>query len=322
MQTKKIFLLVVAATSFIWQENHINAVANPVNTGGTLADTPLLKYLEKPRFTKTGLADFFRLQFNSDLYAQFLPRSFVHLIDFIDYANETKKPTSFVIKVFNIFDQRIKECSWINPYALIALMNEFLTRLPIHCAVEDHGNRTTQIKNALKKLYEKNKKTYKNNPDLFFEQASRSIDANLGTSRDDLDALETQLCATKFLEYAIGRLIWNPHDQLEIWHTIRTIAEKLCELHKAGIIASADELNILLWTLIYRFGYFIDCAGSQLDPDFFTRMASEISQIHAFCIDEQDYLLLKKVQYLDNLATRGKAKATAAKTGLYVDGIL
>lgn len=296
----------------------------PANTGASLADSALIKYLEKPRFTKTGLADFFNLQFNTELYAQFLPRSFVHLVDFIDYANSNQKPPSFVIKVFNLFDQRIKECVWVNSYALIALMNEFLARLPHYCSIEDHGDRVAQIRDILKKQDGKNRNWSKKNRELFFDQAARSIDTALQQPQEHLDALELQLRATKFLEEAIGKLIFNPHDQLEIWHNICAIATKLQELHHAGVIGSMDDLNILTWTLIYRFGYFIDCAGSQLSTDFFKEMADDIghNKIPAFMTSEQELFLLPKKQYLEALVARGRAKSEAAKSGLYIDGIL
>lgn len=299
-------------------------ITSSTHSANSLADQALVKYLEKPRFTKTGLADFFNLQFNNSIYAQFLPRSFVHLIDFVDYAKSSKKPTSFVIKVFNLFDQRIKECSWVNSYALIALMDEFVTRLPTYCSIEEQGDRQAQIRAELKKLYAQDKQKYKKNSDLFFETASRAIDGILQQPQEHMDALELQLRATKFLEEAIGKLIWNPHDQLEIWHNISTIATKLQELHHAGVIGSLDDLNILAWALIYRFGYFIDCAGSQLSADFFTQMADDIrhDKIPLFGMQEQEQFLLKKKQYLEDLAARGKAKSAAAQSGLYVDGIL
>ncbi len=289
-----------------------------------LADAAISKYLEKPRFTKTGLADFFKLQFNTTLYAQFLPRSFVHLVDFLDYATLTKKPASFVIKVFNIFDQRIKESAWVNSYALIALMDEFLVRLPDFCMVTEPEDRTAQIKSELRKIYEKHKKTLRKNSDAFLDQAARAIDAALEPAQDAFDALELQLRVTKFLEGAISKLIWNPHDQIEIWKNSCAIATKLQELHHAGIIPSTDDLNILTWALIYRLGYFIDCAGSQLNTDFFKQMIDDIThdKNSAFMLDEQEHFLLRKKQCLEELATRGQAKSAAAGTGLYLDGVL
>lgn len=314
MLRKKLFLLFIILVN-------ITSSTHPANS---LADQALVKYLEKPRFTKTGLADFFIQQFNNNLYNQFLSRCLVHVIDFLDYAKSSKKPTSFVIKVFNLFDQRIKECSWINAYALIALMDEFVTRLPAYCSIEEQGNRQAQIRAELKKLYAQDKQKYKKNSDLFFETASRAIDGILQPPQEHMDALELQLRATKFLEEAIGKLIWNPHDQLEIWHNVCAIATKLQELHHVGVIGSLDDLNILTWALIYRFGYFIDCAGSQLNADFFKEMADDIghNKIPAFMTSEQEHFLLPKKQYLEGLIAQGKAKSAAAQSGLYVDGIL
>lgn len=326
MKLKKLYLLLLATTTLAHAENVPPAQPVPPIPPAhiDLADTVISKYLEKPRFTKTGLADFFKLQFNTSLYAQFLPRSFVHLVDFLDYATLTKKPASFVIKVFNIFDQRIKESAWVNSYALIALMDEFLVRLPNFCTATEPEDRTAQIKNELRKIYEKHKKTLRKNSDAFLEQAAQAIDAALEPAQDSFDALELQLRVTKFLEGAISKLIWNPHDQIEIWKNSCAIATKLQELYHAGIIPSTDDLNILTWALIYRLGYFIDCAGSQLNTDFFKQMIDDIShdKTQAFVLNEQEHFLLKKKQFLEEIATRGQAKSAAAGTGLYLDGIL
>lgn len=327
----KIFLLTLATITYYasaidpkpLKDATIIAEKKTITTG--LVDEAVTKYLEKPRFTKIGLADFFKFQFNTALYAQFLPRSFIHLADFLDYANTTKKPASFVIKVFNIFDQRIKECSWVNSYALLALMEEFLVRLPQYCEASDEEERAMQIKNELHKMYEKHKDSILNDkPEAFFEHASKAIDTVIRPAQDAMDTLELQMRVSKFLENAIQKIIWSPSEQLEIWKSTCAIASKLHNLYTAGILPSLDDLNILTWTLIYRFSYFIDCAGSQLTTDLFKQMLedTQLNKISVFSIEEQEHFLLPKKQFIEEIATRGQAKAAAAASGIYVDGII
>lgn len=281
-------------------------------------------YLEKPRFTKTGLADFFKFYFNTSLYAQFLPRTFIHLVDFFDYAINTNKPASFIVRVFLIFDQRMGECPWINAYALIVLLDEFSKKLPIFCQEPDAPNRLSRMEKELKKALNRYGNLLQKNRKEFIKNTASALETILSPEQTTLDVYEVQQCATRFIGHAIQKIIWNPRDQIEVWDNVCAIASRLYDLYENGVIKNQDDLNLLLWSLIYRFGYFIECAGSQLSQDFFKRIEADLSHKKPapFFIDEQEEFLNTKRQYLVTLATQGMVKSAAAQQGIFFEGIV
>jgi hypothetical protein len=130
-----------------------------------------------------------------------------------------------------------------------------------------------------------------------------------------------QNSVVRFLEGAINKLVWSPHDKIDVWKSVKLIANKCELLYYYGIIGNMDDVNQLIWSLLYRFGYFIDCAGSQIKYSFYHTVRGEIkTQNFSFLnISEQEEWLTKKSDYLAKILTEGEIKSHAYDQGIFSD---
>jgi len=88
-----------------------------------------------------------------------------------------------------------------------------------------------------------------------------------------------------FLETALDKLIWNPRENLETWDSCKLIASRLEQLHACGIIPSERELNLLIWTLFCRFGYFIQSMGNQIPDKVYAAIKQDLCEPGCSCLE-------------------------------------
>ena len=79
-----------------------------------------------------------------------------------------------------------------------------------------------------------------------------------------------------------------------------------------------------LWALLYRFGYFIDCAGSQLPVSCYQTMQNDLvtRKYIIFALAEPESSLVTKEAYLQKVIMSGLAKAEAAEKGIFVGELI
>jgi hypothetical protein len=99
------------------------------------------------------------------------------------------------------------------------------------------------------------------------------------------------------------------------------IANQYQSLFESHLISSYEDLNLLIWSLLYRYGFFIECAGSQLHPDVYKTIQAELAERkHSFILlREQETEMTTKENYLLSTLMRGLTKSEAYSAGLKVD---
>lgn len=270
-------------------------------------------FLSPVVFTQDGFADFFIHQYNTRRYAhEFLPCCFVHVLDFLANARTTPAPQEFAISALDLFHQRLKDSTWVNPYALIMLLEHMPDSISSLCTPPDQYTAYRQIlHDAL--LYEFG--TLKSDPEQFLDTTTQKIcdqEAVLNTTK------QLQERATRFVESALDKLIWSPNEQAATWHTCCTIGRQLQMLHHRNIIPDETELNHLIWSLIYRFSYFLEYAGRYISEETYTQIRKEMENENTQFLDYEEiesYMTDKRTFLLDALA-RGYARSRARREGL------
>lgn len=302
------------------QSVHIEKVSSLAAHHLTPQET-MQTFLRPVHFSKVGIESFFTKTFNTSLYSErFLPSCFIHIVDFLEYGLQHENPTTYFESVFNLFHQRLKESTWVNPYALISFFErlpELLEFLPEQQNQELKHAVRSELEAALLEKFS----LLKTNPDLFLDETAEILINSIKQADDNSSIKSLQNSVTRFLEGAINKLVWNPQDKIDVWKSVKLIAKKCELLYYYGIIGSMDDVNQLVWSLLYRFGYFINCAGPQLKYSFYQTVRSEIkTQNFSFlAIAEQEDWLTKKSDYLSKVITEGEIKSHAYDQGILSD---
>ncbi len=271
------------------------------------------QFLSPVTFTQNGFADFFTHQYNTRRYAhEFLPCCFIHVLDFLSHARTTPAPQEFAISAFDLFHQRLKDSTWVNPYALIMLLEHIPDTLISLCAADDRYTTYRQIlHDAL--LYDFG--TLQEDPDRFLDITAQRL---VGQEETHQTTHQLKERTTRFIESALDKLIWSPNEQASTWRTCCTIGRQLEQLYQYHIIPDETQLNHLLWSLVYRFSYFLDYAGRYISEDTYTTIRKELEDENTQFLDYEElesYITDKRTFLLDTLA-RGYVRSRARREGM------
>jgi hypothetical protein len=278
-------------------------------------------FLKPVQFTRVGMDDFFRTIFNSTLYAErFLPSCFVHVIDFFEYGKKNNKPFSFYESVFNLFHHRLKESQWVNTYALLMFMEQ-LPEYVDTLSTTHHEKIINLLKIELQKAINDRSFLLKDRAESFYTETAENIMSSLKKAEAEGSLRDLQKSCTTFLEHCCGKLIWSPKEKEDIWKTIKLLSNKCELLLQLGCLTNTDDLNRLLWSLLYRFSYFIDCAGNQLPLEFYQAIRNDIhKEMPTFLkVEESEKWIVPKQKYIMDVLDKGEIKAHAYKQGIFAD---
>lgn len=347
MKTKlKKFLFIVSIIQIVLsnanpQKN--NMPAAPV-MGEQIAPTSLLyatntedilqSFLQPVHFTRLGINTFFTTIFNSSLYSErFLGSCFVHIIDFLEYGKNNNKPASYYESVFLLFHHRLKENNWVNPYALLMLLDQFpeyIGYMPEH----KHALLVDTLKAELEQAFSLFKKeetlqgpTYnaqrmrEQKNATFYTQTAERLVVAMEKIEQDGTMRDIQRSLVVLLESMLNKVIFNPKEHDTIWKTIVLLAQKSEHLYNIGCLAHADDLNRLIWSLLYRFGYFIECMGQQLPRQFYQDIRQSLITDPVLFLhrEEQEEWLTTKMDYLNAVLSKGEILSHAYSQGILTD---
>jgi hypothetical protein len=266
-------------------------------------------------FTCIGLDGFFRQQFASPLYTEYvLPSHFGHLAYLLHYSSNVQEPYDFVLGVFDIFHTRMKDCHWVNALSFSLLLDQLPGYLQDMCIQKEQEELEKSIEEVIyKRLFARFTKL-SNNPmdginsmDTFLETidqvvkpTAREISELVTKSAQKRQVRELQDIVTRFIESALEKVVWNPQTQHDSWDSLCILAEQIHQLHNCGIIHSPKTLNHLYWTLLYRYGYFLRSTKDILNPEVFEYIKADIA-MHEYgwlATAEAEEFLTPKKEYL------------------------
>lgn len=293
---------------------------NPCET--PVLDDILLSFLKPIKFTRTGIQCFFKHRFNNSFYAKnFLSCCLDDLNCFLERAHGMEFPRTYCESVIDLFHQRLKESSWINPYALFL----FLERVPEPLGPVFNENllaQQTAIARCLRTALLNKFDQLKQEPDLFISSVSEEIFMVTNSNGEETSVRELQHCLHRFLECALNKIIWDPREGTETWECFKAIAESLETLRNYGILNDTKSLNQLYWSLLYRFCYFIECAGSEIPLQTYKLMNEEAPLLMWLTLEEQEDFIMSKGERLKKALAEGEAKARARAHGILSDVVL
>jgi len=177
-----------------------------------------------------------------------------------------------------------------------------------------------------KKLLWKSFKTHYNflklDPMGFFDQLTRSVEKR--AERYYIPPERLRAVLVRFIDGALGKLIWCPQDQEETWKSFKRIGLQLTELKNLRVITDSYDLNDLYWSLIERYCYFMELTGAELKSTVCRKMKTELfsGALPWLALREQEEALETKGERLARTLVATEFKAQANEKGLLEKTIL
>lgn len=276
------------------------------------------------QFTRNGMQFYLKTIFNDVSYSQdFLPYSFTHFIQFLEYG----KDQAFVEHALRLFSNKIKAAPYISDGAFIDMLNKVPQIIKKQVLKEydeinfDHIQNS--VNNTLYDMFLTRFAVFKQEPETFLHDLSKDLVKKV----DAIYCLEDRMAQERLLQMLVRffdagtlKLMWNVHDQMKVWDSVKKISNQFSDLFDQNMLTSED-LDDLYRSLIERFCYFLDLAGSELAIDVIKKIKEDIvaGDILLFQLEEQEELLEPRGDRLMHVILQTEAKIEAKKYGIVTD---
>jgi hypothetical protein len=259
-----------------------------------------------------------------------LPNNMRYLFDLLEYGEKTQQKRSFTRGIFRLFGNMYKGAPYVNAYHVVELLEKLPTLLSHTFTMYKSSslirNKALHDMTMLDRLQESTTallhlnfrshfEYFKNDPEKFLDDLSNNI---VILAEEEISTEQVRQTIIRFLETIINKMIWSPSDNQKIWESVKKVSDQLAILMEYNIIDDTDDLNDILWTLTYRFCYFIDLTSSDLDPQLFHTIKNDIIQEHVpfLQLEEQEPFLESKKEYIIRTILISEAKRQAYQAGI------
>ena len=298
----------------------------PIESGKELDKISL--FLRPVQFTRSGMESFFKNVFNDVEYKNFISHDFSHVLKFTAVGKRSLYPKTCFKNSLDLFAQKLKSTMYINAYMFVDFLSELENQVKNFVTREqDIKERMIVIKDCLYNNYINNFNMAKKDPDKFFEIAALELISTIDSQSQEHDATvaDLQRSIFEFLDVSLNKLMWNTTYKKHVWQSVKAIAVKLEDLLHANAISDMTVLDKHYWTLIHKFTYFLEIAGSELDHEAYLEIEKDLDQIKLsmFVLEEQEIFLTSKANYLKRFVFDGHAKSHARNNfGIISEDIL
>jgi hypothetical protein len=252
------------------------------------------------------------------------------IIDLMKQTSTMTEPRTYIRGVLKLFINIAKGAHYIDSESFNAVLRCFNELLPPyfktttyqtyfkHQAVHqlDMLERLKHM-NATLLLHELsvNYMQFRSDPTAFIDGLAEQLAA---ISQEEMEIARLRFTLITFLEVHLHKLIWSPDDQVETWELTKSIADQCAMLVQKDILDDLNDLDDVYWTLIHRYGHFLDLTHTLLDDELFTTVKREITQgnLLMFELEEQDSCMEKRADCLLDAVMFAEAKKQAFEKGL------
>jgi len=257
-----------------------------------------------------------------------LPHDFNLMVELLTYGKQTDQPREYTRSVFKMFGNLLKGAEYVNPSAMGSLLRQIPDLVSHHfsfaeakrplpdndlfgCDAACYFKQT--INNILYGRFSNEFDLFRREPESFLENLSGQL-ADL--SQDHLENEQLRQAIIRFLEIGLGKLIWSPADGEKTWESAKRMGANLASLLKDRIIDDANDLVDLYWTIVQRYGYFIDIAGTGMPISSYQQINADIEQKRPLLLemDEQEECLESRSSVLTRTLMAGEARRRALET--------
>jgi hypothetical protein len=241
-------------------------------------------------------------------------------------------PIPYSKALFKLFNNKIKGSPYISAYGLL----EFLEHLPttLDYLKELKPLAVTSVRyydelhNLLYDAFLTKFDELKTDPNTFFTSLTTNvislISQHLAKPTVDITQYETlndvQPMLIRFLDTALGKLLWNIKEPEAIWTATKGITTELETLYDKEFIKDLNDLDDLYWTLIHRFTLFLDLSADKLPLELLHDIHNDVvsENLVLTAIPEQESYLTTKKQILEIALTNAISKRLSYEHDVFI----
>lgn len=279
------------------------------------------------KFQKTFI-NYIKTKYNRRNYANALSQDCTDILQFIDVSNEMSLSADTVYVGIRLFYNKYKATELIDDTVILQLLENIPPALERHFASEQESRDSYDLAYAKKHLeslllakFTDHLADFQASPDTFLSSLANELAqyyqqemSRIKRQHHRIETLERlRHVVIRFFDTALGKTIWNPKGQDNIWKSFVSIAQGLQLLANHSVINHMDDLDDLLWTLNHRFCFFLDLAGAALPTTFYKQVEHDLENRSVFFLEfkEQDDGIATKKEILAEYLIQAKARAIA-----------
>lgn len=325
---KQISFILTLLVSFSLFINNVNAqtyqqpTCNADQLGPHEEDSFTL-FCTPVKFTRSGMRCFLKHIFNRGGYCEdFYPHSFSHVIEFLQYGNQTKQDIEYIISTLRLFNNKLKGSRFVTANAYSSFLGQLADVIEPYCKQKEQTiweHVQHNIKSILYNAFLSSFSFFKEEPDSFFDDIAQQITSSVNEDVIEERVAQEQFHQTlvRFLENALNKVVWCPVAEEDVWVSVKEISYQLNTLCERNIITE-DELDDLYKSLLEQFCHFLDLCGSDLSLDVINEIKEDIEsgKLTFLKLEEQEEYIETKADRLTRAVVNTEAKAYARQYGI------
>jgi len=188
-----------------------------------------------------------------------LPHNFSYFSHLVTFGTETNQPPVYLRSIIKLFSNMLKSSHYVNAYAFSGLLETLPEHLaPYFSFTESRAYITdsalydatfvdrfkSTINTMLYAKFSNEYDSFRQDPNLFLKKISSNI---VTVAQEEIIQEQLRQGIIRFLEVALGKLIWDPSAQEETWRLTKRIAEQLARFLEYNILDDVNDLDDLYW---------------------------------------------------------------------------
>jgi len=285
-------------------------------------------YNSKTSAFNTAFIKYVKNAYNNPTYADVLSQDSTDIVQFLELSNELNLSIDTVYIGVRLFYNKIKSCELVDDTVVnpvLAAFSQFLAKFYSVQEADIEKNNLDFIKknieNVILSRFISNMNQFQSSPDNFITNLAAEITNSLKQEfeKHEKKSMKKEMqerlrhVTIRFVDTALAKTMWNPKSPEGIWRSFIDTANRLQVLGAHDIINHMDDLDDLLWSLVHRFCFFLDFAGSTLPLTFYDEIEQDLINKVVFFLEmkEQDEGITSKKEMLAESLIRAKAQAIA-----------
>jgi hypothetical protein len=295
----------------------------------------------KTKLFNQSFVQYIKKDYNKRNYANIISQDGTHIVDFLELGNELNLDAATTYVFLRLIYNKTKACELVDDTVILQILSrspELLCRFfdQDNCSRKKQNTKYIKqhVEDVLLTKFTDHLDSFYRSPDAFLSTISKDIAKKFkqeiaainkkheekSVQAETIERLRQTII--KFFELATSKAIWNIQEPEGIWNSFLSLANGFQQLGANMIVNHMDDLDDLLWSLVHRFCYFLDLAGTSLPVAFFEEIEQDLEQKVVFFLEtkEQDDGIKSKKETLLEGLVQGKAKALAYQQGIMTEG--
>ncbi len=269
-------------------------------------EVDLINFFCKPiEFTPDGISYYFKYVYNHPEYVHYLPYSFSHMIQFLEYGIKSGQSEVFAASIIKMFLQKIKAVSYVEAEAFAEFVPKFTQAMKPYLEKKEASflnEMQVVLKEKLSTIFTKYFSYFQKNPDSFMTSLAEQIakQTNQSVTQQHVEIAQLKKDVLRFLEMCANKLVWSSKDDLQVWYTCNRLAHECQLCLDQKVLCNPDALDDMCWSLIHRFCYFVELSSGSLNKNFYAQVLHDLQTkpLALVSLEEQEDLMTTKKAHL------------------------